>query len=239
MSAARVGLIVTALAAAISWALALASCVLPSSGASFRDFLVATPGPKASGIAATAPPGTALVITQTPPPGAGTPVPAATGAVASAGRLVLDADLNVGTPTFALQSAVQWAARSRSSRIQALPPGFSIARFQLSGSGGQTSRIGDLTVDPATGRGTALVRDLMPGTYSVLVVALESGGLVVASGTSSTVVPSGGAASASVRVESASKQRVRIDLPGGEIPAPSFSVSCGGTGRGSLGGRRA
>ena len=190
---------------------ALAACVLPSTQASIRDILARTPTPgPAPAAAATAPPGTSLTITHTPVPGTGAPAPAPSGGATGAGRLEVEADLNVGTPTFA---------------VQALPPGFNLARFQLTGASGQTARIGDLAVNAGTGRGTASVLDLPPGTYSVLVVALESGGLVVASGTASTLVPAGGTASASVKVESASRQRVRIDLPAGEIPTPSFTVS--------------
>lgn len=220
-------------------AASLAACVLPSTGASFRDLIVvASPAPKVPGAGlapgATAPPGTNLVITQTPVPvGPGTPGPAASGGVSGAGRLLLEADLNVGTPTFSVlalgePATDRRAGRHQTMRAQALPPGFSMARFQLSGSTGQTARIGDLAVDAATGRGTASVQDLPPGSYAILVVALETGGLVAASGTASIVVPAGGVASASLKLESAAKQRVRVDFPSGEIPTPSFSISYGG-----------
>lgn len=223
------------IAPAFASAALLGACVLPSTQTSIRDLLARqqTPRPGGAGAAASQSPGPLVIVPVTPGPDPGsTPDPGQTTAPAGGGRLLLEADLNVGTPRFTVQATGIQAARAAraargqalpAARVQGLPPGFASARFQLAGAGGQTSRIGDLAIDPASGRGGATISDLPPGTYAILVVALETGGLVVASGTGSIEVPAGGEATAAVRVESSGQQKVRIDLPG-ELPAPTFTL---------------
>lgn len=208
--------------AAATTAVLLAACVGPSGQPGIRELLerVQSPRPGSSpGIASSVPPGAGNLAESPRPtgPAAVTPGPGAPTPQEASGRLWLEAELDAGTPAFA---------------VLGLPPGFAAARYQLAAPGGQTSRVGMLEVATASARGSAVVSDLPPGTYAILVVMLDAAGLVMASGTASIDVPEGGEATASVRVGSPGQQEVRIDLPGVDMPTPSFTL--GGLAAGSV-----
>jgi len=201
------------------------SCVLPSGGISLRDqFPQVTPRPSPSPSALLASPGAGPaavpgIAPTAAPVGAGrTPSPTPPAQIFRA-SLALLADLNLGTPEYAV------SALGARFGVAALPPNFGVARYQLTGPALIAPLIGDFNVDRAAGRGTARLESLEPSTYQLTVVVLDPGGQEIGNATASVTLAPGAAATTSIRIATSARQTVRLDIADFEPPTPSFKVN--------------